>query len=51
MRELIIRGYDVVEYPDGRCEISKDGKLVCSQPSLELAREWINEQHKRERLR
>jgi hypothetical protein len=51
MRELIFRGYDVVEHPDGRCEISKDSKLVCSQPTIELARQWINEQRKRDRRR
>jgi hypothetical protein len=45
---MIIRGYDVTERSDGCCDISKNGKAVCSQPSIDLTRKWINEQRHKE---
>jgi hypothetical protein len=47
MRNLMFRGYDIVEHLDGRCVISQDAKIVSEQPTIEAAREWINTERRK----
>jgi hypothetical protein len=42
----IYRGYDI-EKKNGGYVISKDGKVECSQPSLEFAEHWIDGEKRR----
>jgi hypothetical protein len=39
---MIYRGYDIEKKHDGYV-ISKDGKVVCSQPSEEFAMSWVDQ--------
>ena len=41
--QLIIRGYDVDEYTDGHCIISRNGKIVDTRPSIASARATIDQ--------
>jgi hypothetical protein len=46
MSDEIYRGYDI-ESKKGGFVISKDGQVVCSQPSREFAYKWIEEERRR----
>jgi hypothetical protein len=46
MKNHIFRGFDVAEHPDGRCVISRDGKVVGEQTTIDAAHEWINDQRR-----
>ena len=50
MTSEIYRGYDIESNPKGGYVIRKGGQVVCSQPSLDFAHRWIDEQRRAEKF-
>ena len=44
---MIYRGYDIDPAKEGGFVIKLDGKVVSTQPSMGLARQWVNEEKRR----
>ena len=43
----IYRGFEITKAKGGGFVIEKNGKVVASQPSLEFAYSWIDQEHRR----
>lgn len=48
MKKQIYRGYEIEPHPPEGVVIKKDGQVVCSQLSEDLAYKWIDRERKKQ---
>ena len=48
VRSGITGGYDWDEAEDGSRIVTKNGKVICVQPSAEAMRQWVDEQRRKQ---